>query len=283
MSVILVIEDNADNLELMTYLLSAFGHTALVAGDGRKGLELARREKPDLVLCDIQMPGMNGFEVAGALQSDKDLAHIPRVAVTALAMVGDRDRILAAGFQGYIPKPIVPEAFVPTVEKHLRGAPKTSRPYPPDSEAAAGPETVPARGQSVATILVVDDSPANVSLARIALEPAGYRVIEAPNAHVAVEEARKGRPALILCDVHMPRGDGYQCFRLCKADPELRAIPFVFISSAVLEEEVRRRCIEMGAARFLARPLELAEMLGHVQDVLATARRGRTGRVGGAA
>src|SRR5438445_117978 len=103
---ILVVEDNPANLELMTYLLKAFGHSPTVAHDGVDGLEAAQREQPDLILLDVQMPRMDGYEVARRLKRDPVLRAVPVVAVTALAMVGDRDRVLASGFDGYIAKPI---------------------------------------------------------------------------------------------------------------------------------------------------------------------------------
>jgi CheY-like chemotaxis protein len=120
MSRILVIEDNPMNLELMTYLLKAFGHTPLEAVDGLKGLERIQQEAPDLVLCDLQLPGIDGFEVARQVKADPLLRVIPMVAVTAYAMVGDRDTVLAAGFDGYITKPINPETFVQQVETFIK-------------------------------------------------------------------------------------------------------------------------------------------------------------------
>jgi CheY-like chemotaxis protein len=118
---ILVIEDNAQSRELMSYLLKAFGHVPLTANDGVEGLEIAAREQPDLVICDIDLPRMNGCQVARALQDDDTLNPIPRVAVTALAMMGDRDTILASGFDGYIAKPLEPETFVQQIEEFVAG------------------------------------------------------------------------------------------------------------------------------------------------------------------
>ena len=133
MSRILIIEDNTTNLQLMVYLLQAFGHSPLEALDGETGLELIRREVPELVLCDIHLPGMDGFEIARQLKSSPSLSRIPLVAVTALAMVGDRDRILSAGFDGYIAKPITPETFVGQVEAFLPSAAHSSGTPPPDT------------------------------------------------------------------------------------------------------------------------------------------------------
>lgn len=112
MARVLVIEDNPESLELMVYLLRAFGHEPLAARDGAEGLDAARRARPDLIVVDIQMPAMDGFEVVAALKGDPELALIPAIGVTAYAMVGDRDRILAAGFEGYLSKPIEPTTFV---------------------------------------------------------------------------------------------------------------------------------------------------------------------------
>jgi CheY-like chemotaxis protein len=113
---ILVVEDNAANLDLMVYLLGAFGHVAIPARDGQEALRAAAQAKPDLILCDIHLPKMDGYEVVRRLKSDPDCCSIPTIAVTALAMVGDRDRVLQAGFDGYLAKPINPEIFVQQIK-----------------------------------------------------------------------------------------------------------------------------------------------------------------------
>ena len=122
---ILVIEDNPTNLELMTYLLNAFGHETVSARDGREGVDMALQGAPDLILCDLALPALDGFGVAQRLKAEQRLASVPLIAVTASAMVGDRDKVLATGFDGYITKPITPESFVFEVESylpdHLRG------------------------------------------------------------------------------------------------------------------------------------------------------------------
>ena len=119
MATILVIEDNANNLELMTYLLKAFAHEPIPARTGEAGLAAFEQSVFDLILCDMHLPGIDGFEVARRLKEAPALRKTPLVAVTALAMVGDRERVLAAGFDGYISKPIVPETFVGQVEAFL--------------------------------------------------------------------------------------------------------------------------------------------------------------------
>jgi CheY-like chemotaxis protein len=116
---ILVIEDNGPSLRLMTYLLRAFGYEPLSAADGEDGLRIAEQERPDLVICDIQLPRLDGYGVARALRSGAGMGAGQIIAVTASAMVGDRERVLAAGFDGYITKPITPETFVSEAEAFL--------------------------------------------------------------------------------------------------------------------------------------------------------------------
>jgi CheY-like chemotaxis protein len=119
MATVLVIDDNSDNRELMTYLLRAFGHEVVAAEDGIEGLEAAESNGFDLIVCDIHLPRMDGYGVLAELKARPRLAGIPCVAVTALAMPGDRDRVLAAGFDGYVAKPIDPETFVGDIERRL--------------------------------------------------------------------------------------------------------------------------------------------------------------------
>jgi two-component system cell cycle response regulator len=113
---VLVVEDDPDSLELMTYLFRAFGHEPLGAVSGDAALTAAASSTPDLILCDLRLPGMDGFELLTRLKADPTLRSIPVVAVTAYAMPGDRERVLSAGFSGYVSKPIDPESFVRQAE-----------------------------------------------------------------------------------------------------------------------------------------------------------------------
>lgn len=116
---ILVVEDHPTNRELMDYILTKAGHTVLLAEDGLSGLAMARKERPDLIISDIQLPGMDGFTLLAALSADPLLANVPVIAVTASAMSGDRENIISAGFDDYVSKPIEPESFVAQISRHL--------------------------------------------------------------------------------------------------------------------------------------------------------------------
>jgi len=119
MSRILVVDDNAVNLDLMLYLLRSFGHDASGCADGLSGLQAALSGDFAIVLTDILMPGIDGYEFARRFKNEPNLSSVPLVAVTALAMSGDRERITEGGFDGYIPKPIEPRTFVAQVEGFL--------------------------------------------------------------------------------------------------------------------------------------------------------------------
>ena len=258
---ILLVEDNPTNLKLMEYLLRAFGHTTVSAIDGAGGVARAVREAPDLVLMDLQMPTVNGYDAARQIKAIPTLQRVPIVAVTALAMVGDRDKILAHGFDGYIPKPIVPETFVSQVEAFL---PKRPAPFVSTTATPPLPPTV-GRGR---LILVVDNSPVNLALAVSTFEPFGYRVVSATSASEGLEAARRRHPALIISDVHMPGQGGYELLRLVKQDARLRAIPFVLISSTVWAEADRAAALAQGADGFILRPIEPPALLAEVARYL---------------
>jgi two-component system cell cycle response regulator DivK len=123
MAKVLVVEDNPANLTLATFLLQSAGHTVLSARDAESGLALARVEQPDLVLMDIQLPGMDGLEATALLKRDPSTRAIPVIALTALAMKGDEQRILAAGCDGYIGKPLAYKEFLATIAAQLVKAP----------------------------------------------------------------------------------------------------------------------------------------------------------------
>jgi two-component system, cell cycle response regulator DivK len=122
MARVLVVEDKDENLDLMIYLLDKSGHQAITARDGSEGVALAALIRPDLVIMDLHMPGMDGYQAAAQLSADPTLRSIPVVAVTAYAMVGDREKIMAHGFDGYLSKPIDPQTFVGDIEHYLAQA-----------------------------------------------------------------------------------------------------------------------------------------------------------------
>ena len=209
MARILIIEDNPANIELMSFLLSAYGHAPLSAADGPRGVAAARSERPDLIACDVNLPGMDGFAVLAELKGDPALAGVPILAVTALAMTGDREKVLAAGFDGYISKPIEPESFVAELEAFLTTAPAPAsvRGYAP----AAAPATPPAQATDAAapdaggrTLLLVDDDRFMLGVLNDMLIGQPYRVLSACSGEEALQVLSHEPVEVILCDQAMP-------------------------------------------------------------------------------
>lgn len=261
---ILIIEDNAGNLDLMTYILTAFGHEVTVAEDGTRGIAAAAATRPELIICDIQLPDMDGFTVALRLRSDPSVGSIPLIAVTALAMMGDRERVLAAGFDGYFSKPIDPETFVSEIEAFL-GPRYQSSPQPiASASAGVSPKTI----EPQFTILVVDNLQVNLDLARGILEPSGYLVRTATGIPDALTSLRKQSCDLILSDVCMGGHSGYDLLRMVRADPQHRDLPFLLITSTMMDEADRKRGLELGADRFLWRPIEPELLLSEIHHCL---------------
>ena len=119
MAKVLIVEDNTANMTLAVFLLESVGHTVFSATDAEAGLTLARAEQPNLILMDMQLPGMDGLEATALLKQADATRAIPVIALTALAMKGDEERIRAAGCDGYIAKPMRYQEFLATVAAQL--------------------------------------------------------------------------------------------------------------------------------------------------------------------
>jgi two-component system, cell cycle response regulator len=251
----------------MVYLLTAFGHETLEAHDGQEGVERAVREKPELILLDIHMPRMDGYEAARVLREKPECQGIPIIAVTALAMVGDREKILASGFSGYIAKPLDPETFATQVQGYL-GLTQPPSVLPP---AQSRQQTLPARTpvpKKLAVVLFVDNMQTNVDLVRSTLEPSGYEVVAALSAKEGFELALRTRPDLIISDVHMPHQNGYEFLHMLQGDPSLSKIPFVFLSSSVWSTREQEHALMQGAKKFISRPIEPQMLLEQLKDCI---------------
>lgn len=266
---ILIIDDDPVNLDLLGYLLRAFSHEPLIALGGEEALRMAGAQIPDLILCDIQMPDMHGFEVLRRLRADQRLAFVPIVGVTALAMVGDREKIIAAGFDGYLTKPIAPETFVAEIEKYLPPDRVSSVVLEMPVAGGTPPELSPT-ATSCGYVLVVDDNRPNLDLLRHLITSLGAGMIGATNAEQGLHIARANTPSLIISDLHMPGCNGVALLEIVRSDQELRTIPFVLISATGATADEQRRALASGADGFLLRPLDPEMILAHLARWIPT-------------
>ncbi|PIP38994.1 MAG: two-component system response regulator [Desulfobacterales bacterium CG23_combo_of_CG06-09_8_20_14_all_51_8] len=119
----LVIEDNEDNMNLITFILHKYGYSTVWAENGRRGVELAIQEKPDFIILDIQLPDIDGYEVLRLIRVSEANGNLPIIAMTSYAMSGDREKLLNAGCTGYIEKPIDPESVMVEIRKIIGETP----------------------------------------------------------------------------------------------------------------------------------------------------------------
>ncbi|KQQ45744.1 sensory box protein/response regulator [Duganella sp. Leaf126] len=247
---ILIIEDNATNMELMVYLLRAFGYTPLSAADGEAGVAAARRERPDLIICDVHLPKLDGYGVVAALKADPATREIPALAVTALAMVGDRERLLDAGFDNYIGKPIEPDNFIEQIASFLPG------------------EMSPRPDDDIATILIVDDHVLNREFLMTLLGYGGYRLMEAANGAEGLKMALAERPDLVISDILMPNMDGYEFVTRMHEHPDTAGVPVIFYTATYREREALAVAQSCGVRWVLPKPSDPDVILRTVQEAL---------------
>ncbi len=263
---ILVIEDNPLNMELVFYTLQAFGYEPIAATTGQAGLDLAREQRPDLILCDVQLPDIDGLTIARTLKADPELKHIPMVGASAYAMQDDYAAAYEAGFDAYLVKPLDFNKLLSTLRLMAKDA--GTAPIVAALTDAAPLDALQPRPPDGATILLVDDEPMNLEVKRSLFEPLGYTVKLADNLRSAMELAAHCKPDLILSDVAMPDGDGLEFLREIKSDPALRDIPLILITSERMDDLCRAQGLKLGAAKFLYRPIQMDVLRAEVEQCL---------------
>jgi two-component system cell cycle response regulator len=256
--VVLVVEDNPLNMKLVRQLITIAKHQVLEASNAEDGIQLARTRRPDLIMIDIQLPGMDGLTAAKIIKDDPESCHIPVVALTAHAMQGDEIKARAAGCDGYLSKPIDTKAFFKTLENYLidRGE---------DADNTDVVEINPAKGAP--TILVVDDEALNVKLLSARLGTSGYRIMKAYSGFEALEIIETRTPDLILLDIMMPGMDGYEVLGKLKENHRTKSIPVVLITALEGKDE-KARGLELGADEFLNKPVNATELETRVRSLL---------------
>jgi two-component system cell cycle response regulator len=231
---ILIVEDDLSSRELMAYLLRAAGHAITTADDGAAGLRLAQGSRPDLIVCALALPVMDGYAVARALKADAACTRIPLLAVSALAPDGARTRLAAAGFDGYIGKPIEPASFVAEVEAFLPIV-----------------ENTPA----VPTLLVVDDDTFMREVLVDALEGEPWRILSAGSAEEALALIEREPVDVILSDQCMPGMQGTELMaQVSRTHPRTVRLILSGLSAPAELEAIERGCAAGQVDRHLAKP-----------------------------
>lgn len=268
MARILVVEDSPDIRVLVRMLLEAAGHQVSTAPDGRAGVDAVRAERPDLVLMDLSLPVLSGWEATKEIKEDPAIAAIPIVAVTAHAMHGDRERALAAGCDGFIPKPIDEETFEALVRSYLRRPVHEEAPTPEHSRSPP-PSSAP-RTAEPGRILVVDDHAEVAELIRHDLESEGHVVVVA-HTHGQVGEVWAGGDGqfdLAIVDVMLGPDSGYDL----TADLVSRSNEYLPVLLVTAGEIDREKGFAAGADDFIAKPLDATELVARARSLIRVGR-----------
>lgn len=278
---ILVVDDAPDALRLLARLLSDAGYSVRTAPSGELALWTATQLPPDLILLDVRMPGMNGFDVCRCLKQQPATATVPVIFISAASDPDDRIAGFEAGGVDFINKPLVESEMLARVKTHITMAlaaremllrRKDAAPCLPAScEAAAKKE-----------ILVVEDTPMSLRLLVTILSDAGYSVREAPNGELALWTATKRPPDLVLLDIRMPGMNGFDVCRCLKLDPATASVPVIFLS-ALSEPEDKSEGFAVGAVDFITKPFSDEEVLARVKTHLCLAAANRPAEFGMAA
>lgn len=251
--IILVVDDNPTNLLLITEVLAWEGYQVESAMDAVSAQLALSRQRPDLILMDIGLPGMDGLTLTRLLKGNAETRGIPIAAVTASAMKGDDEKVYAAGCNAYITKPINASELIHTVAT-LLGRP-AQPPATKVNEAIAppAPSSTPAR-QGGEHVLIADDFAPNRLLLRDILESEGFRVTESGDGAEALEILERESVDAVVSDVLMPNIDG---FRLCmeiRRNSKLKSLPFIVYTSTYSSSADKALAEKVGADHYLVKP-----------------------------
>ena len=281
---ILIIEDNPVNMKLATLLVRRAGHTTSMAVDAESGLLIARVEVPDLILMDIQLPGMDGFVATAQLKNDPITAEIPVIALTALAMTRDQDRARQAGCDAYITKPLHYQELQDTIKWLLPRAEDdaASIEAEPLQRSVAKPSTsltdtgtnAPSGGENSLTgegpitprapgatrILVAGNNPTNQKLILWQLNLLGYEADTTYNGALAFARWSEGDYDMVITDLQMPEMSGFElALAIRAAEPPGIRMPILAMTARAVLGDVERTSMA-GMNDYLMRPLHLAKL-----------------------
>ena len=261
---VLVIEDDANNLDVAQRIIRAAGHEALAATDGAAGIATARAEKPDVILVDLLLPRVDGWTVTKTLREDEWAKSVPIIAVSALAMQQDRARAIEAGCDDFVSKPYAPAELRAVLARVLDDGGTAA-------QAAARERGVKKATESLGRILVVDDEPANVELLARRLEALGGEPLRAMNGEECLAMAAREMPDLILLDVMMPGIGGFETCRKLKVNDKTAPIPVIF-ATALTDAADLSKGFEVGGVDYITKPIEPIELAARVRSAIFTKR-----------
>jgi CheY-like chemotaxis protein len=252
---ILIVEDNELNRDMLSRRLERKGYQVISAADGQEGVAKAQGSRPDLILMDMSLPVLDGWEATRRLKAAPATQSIPVIALTAHAMVGDRERALAAGCNDYEVKPV----DLPRLMEKINTLVSPDGAAPPETEYH---------------LLVTDDNEMNREMFSRRLQRQGYRVTTATTGAEALEFLRKQPFDLVLLDVMMPEINGMEVLGIIRSSYSLLDLPVIMVTAKDQSEDVVA-ALQMGANDYVTKPLNFPVVLARIQTHLAVRRAHR--------
>jgi len=247
---ILVVDDEADFVKMLQARLQIEGYEVLVAEDGIKGIQVARKEKPDLVILDIMMPGMDGHSVCDTLKKSTITWSIPVIYLTARTGQADELRAMEKGARYFLNKPYNPSMLLEMIKSALAGEDQDAR--------RAG------------RVLLVDKDLAFAGDCEAKLKLAGYEVTLAPTAEEGLRAARRLNPDIILLDFQTSHQDAHASIKVISGDERLKEVPLFILAPRQVIEKMDSKTAHL--EKFIAKPVNYVELLGHLQNSLQLKR-----------
>lgn len=252
---VLLVEDNPITRKLVRFALQHEGIDLVEAHDAATALTMVRERRPDLILQDLLLPDMDGFDLAQRLRELPAIRTVPILAFSGLLSQLDEKRIAGSAFTDFVTKPIEPSKLVRMVRAHL-----------PSAEAA------PVSFGAQRRIVLADDDDVQRKLSAFRLTRLGFDVVDAADGQAALDAARSMRPDAIVTDAMMPGLDGFGLCAAVRQDAGLQDIPIVLVTSTYVDEADRELGRLAGATEFVIRTPDLREMISALQTVLGPGR-----------
>ncbi|WP_277874357.1 MULTISPECIES: PAS domain S-box protein [unclassified Leptolyngbya] len=252
---VLIVEDSEAAASQVARYLTELGAATLIHPIGSGAVEAAIQLRPDIIILDILLPDRSGWDVLTELKTNPATQNIP---VIVVSVVDERSCALELGAAAYLLKPIVRQQFQLTLSQALGTAQA--------NELAATLTSPPV--STAPTILLAEDSEANIITLSGYLQAHGFEVVLARNGIEAVQMAHQYRPNLILMDIQMPEMDGLEATRQIRAEADLRSIPILALTALAMPGD-RERCIEAGAVDYLTKPVSLKRLVALISEYLA--------------
>lgn len=239
---ILVVDDEQDIREIIKIALSDAGFQVLEAGDGKTAIEMAKREKPDLITLDIIMPNIDGFQVAKTIKEDPETKNIPIIILSVLAQ--DKDKYIQ-GITDYVSKPFNPDELVIKIKQTIEKMGITAQ---------------------LKNILVVDDDPDVIDIISLSLKDRNFIITGSGNGQEALEKLKICTPDLIMTDIHMPKIDGFELIKHLKKEPKYTNIPIIVITGTHISKEDQKRGLTLGAAKYITKPFTIDALVKEIEE-----------------